>query len=205
VAIDDPPTKTDGRRAAGAETRRRLIEAAADLLAADGEHGVTLRAVGKAADANIAAVRYHFGSREGLIAEVVGEAARHVIEKQLTALSRLADDPRAPVAAEWVEAWATPLIQVAVGRTDSERRLGRIVGKTLAAPFDGLDVQLRELSSVPTERLIDALDHAAPRTSPSGPPTRRSPADGQTFPNPRTHKNKDSDLWISSCRTRRRS
>jgi len=161
----DPTTtenQGDGRRAAGAETRRRLIAAATELLADNGEHGVTLRAVSKAAGANVAAVQYHFGSREGLIAEVVGDAARHVITAQLAALDALAARRRRPTAAEWVEAWAIPLIRVATGDTAQERRLGRIVGQTLAAPFEGLDVQLRELSTAPTERLIDGLDDTLP-------------------------------------------
>jgi len=158
--LDQP--QPDGRRAAGAETRRRLVAAAAGLLAERGEHGVTLRGVSRVAGANVAAVQYHFGSREALIAEVVGEATRHVITAQMAALDALGARRRRPTAAEWVEAWATPLIRVAAGRTPEERRLGRIVGQTLAAPFEGLDVRLRELSSVPTERLIDGLDGALP-------------------------------------------
>ena len=162
MATDRDHHKADGRRVAGAETRRRLLAAAADLLAEGGEHGVTLRAVSRAAGANVAAIQYHFGSREALIAEVVGEAARHVITAQLTALEALSRRKRRPTAAEWVESWATPLIRVATGRTAEERRLGRIVGQTFAAPFERLDVQLRELTTQPTEQLIDALDRTLP-------------------------------------------
>lgn len=153
---------TDGRRAAGAETRRRLIAATADLLAAHGEQGVTLRAVSRAAEANSAAIQYHFGSRDALIAEVVGEATRDVVAAQLAALSDLAEKHRRPPAAKLVEAWATPLIRVATDGTPEAQRLGRIVGQTLAAPSESLDVQLREMAAQPTEQLIEGLDRALP-------------------------------------------
>ena len=153
---------SDGRRAAGAETRRRLIAAASELLAEHGERGVTLRAVSEAAQANVAAVQYHFGSRQRLISTVLADAARHVVEAQSAALAALSSRNDDPTPADWVEAWAVPLVRVVHGRTAEDRRLGRIVGQTLAAPLEGLDVQLREIATVPTEQLIDALDQAMP-------------------------------------------
>jgi AcrR family transcriptional regulator len=160
-------TKTDGRRAAGAQTRRRLLAAAAELLAERGEAGVTLRAVSAAADANVAAVRYHFGSREALIAAVIETSARQVVEQQLEALDGLTARRRRPSPRELVEAWARPLVRVAIGAGPEERRLGRIVGQTLAAPLEGADVRLRELVSAPTERLIAALGEALPKVEPA--------------------------------------
>ena len=56
--------RTDQRRAAGLRTRARLMDAALDLIAARGEERVSLRELTGAADANVAAVSYHFGSLE---------------------------------------------------------------------------------------------------------------------------------------------
>src|SRR4051812_41922220 len=95
----------DGRRLAGAQTRARLVEAASQLLGAHGEAALRVRAVSAAAGANVAAVKYHFGSREGLIAEVVAQETRPVVEAQRDALDALGPD--AP-ADEWVRAWASP-------------------------------------------------------------------------------------------------
>ncbi|RKQ92614.1 TetR family transcriptional regulator [Solirubrobacter pauli] len=152
-------SEVDGRRAAGAETRRRLLAAASEILAGRGEPALTLRAVSAAAEANVAAVQYHFGSREALVAAVVTEATRPVVDAQLSALDALDADatPRA-----LVKAWALPLVRVAIGRTPEERRLGRIVGQTLAAPFAQVDVQVRALASRPADRLIAGLDRALP-------------------------------------------
>ena len=54
--------RTDQRRETGLRTRARLMDAALDMLAERGEEGVTLRELTDAAEANVAAVSYHFGS-----------------------------------------------------------------------------------------------------------------------------------------------
>jgi AcrR family transcriptional regulator len=56
------------------ETRRRLLETAAELFADHGFAGVTVREISRAARANLAAVNYHFGDKLGLYAEVVQAA-----------------------------------------------------------------------------------------------------------------------------------
>lgn len=145
----------DGRRAAGAQTRERLVDAATALLAQEGEAGVTLRALSARSGANVAAVKYHFGSREALIVHVVEVAVRPVVDAQVAALEAVPEE--AGVAA-WVEAWATPLIAVAVGGAP----LGRVIAQTLAAPAGSLDVQVREATTRATELLLDGLARALP-------------------------------------------
>src|SRR5688500_17060689 len=49
-----------------AQTRLRLVEAAAREFAANGFHHATVRDICKRAEANVAAVNYHFGDKEGL-------------------------------------------------------------------------------------------------------------------------------------------
>jgi AcrR family transcriptional regulator len=73
--------KADQRREAGQRTRMRLIDAALDLLAERGEDGVSLRELTGAAQANVAAVSYHFGSLKSLC----DAAVEHALEQYLTA------------------------------------------------------------------------------------------------------------------------
>jgi len=74
-----PRTRTRGasarQRAGGgpAATRRRLLDAAGALFAARGFRGATLREIAERAGANLAAVNYHFGSKEALYLEVARE------------------------------------------------------------------------------------------------------------------------------------
>src|SRR3954469_8041648 len=84
-----PPVKTDQRREAGQRTRTRLMDAALDLLAERGEDGVTLRALTDAADANVAAVSYHFGSLKALCDASVEYALERYLDAQEEALSPL--------------------------------------------------------------------------------------------------------------------
>ena len=54
-----------------AETRERLLKAAAQLFGDRGFKKVTIRDICKAAKANVAAVNYHFGDKTGLYREVL--------------------------------------------------------------------------------------------------------------------------------------
>ena len=56
------------------ETRRRLLRAATRLFAERGFHHVTVRQICRAARANVAAINYHFGGKEGLYREILGTA-----------------------------------------------------------------------------------------------------------------------------------
>jgi AcrR family transcriptional regulator len=64
-----PPASPQHRRAQrdrGAETRQRLIEAALDVFGRLGFDGASTRLIAKQAGANLAAIVYHFGSKEAL-------------------------------------------------------------------------------------------------------------------------------------------
>jgi AcrR family transcriptional regulator len=60
----------------GAETRARLIEAALDVFGHQGFEGATTRQIARAANANLAAILYHFGSKEALYRAV----AEHIVD-----------------------------------------------------------------------------------------------------------------------------
>ena len=56
------------------ETHVRVLTAASRLFAANGFEKVTVREICRAADANVAAVNYHFGDKLGLYREVLAKA-----------------------------------------------------------------------------------------------------------------------------------
>jgi AcrR family transcriptional regulator len=163
----DRSEHSDGRRLAGAHTRRRLLDAAAEILASHGEPGLTLRAVGAVAGSNVATVKYHFGSRDGLVAEVITNATGSVVSAQLAALDALGDQAPSPSAQALIRAWATPLVRVAISRETGDRRLGRIIGQSLATPDGRLDHNIKDITAVPTQRLRDGLRDALPHLDPA--------------------------------------
>jgi AcrR family transcriptional regulator len=58
------------------ETRERLLTAATRLFAEQGFDAVTVRDICRRADANVAAVNYHFGGKVGLYEQVMDSAIR---------------------------------------------------------------------------------------------------------------------------------
>ena len=108
--------RTDQRREAGQRTRTRLMDAALELLAERGEDGVTLRELTDAAEANVAAVSYHFGSLKALCDEAVEQALERYLDAQHEALSTLG--PEATLE-ELAAAFARPMIHaLATGGRD---------------------------------------------------------------------------------------
>ena len=124
-------TKTDARREAGERTRHRLLEAARELLAERGEDAVRLRDITDAADANVAAVNYHFGSKEALCREAVEQAIRRLLEEQIERLRELDEEA---TLEDIAAAWARPVITAASGPPCEEQSFRRIMARVASDP-----------------------------------------------------------------------
>src|SRR3989440_7847314 len=127
--------RADQRRAAGERTRARLMEAALDLIAERGEEGVTLRELTDAADANVAAVSYHFGALKTLCDAAIEQALGGYLEAQQTAVSAL---PPESTLEELAEAFARPMIS-ALTKGGRDRAVIRIVARAGIDPPKGWD------------------------------------------------------------------
>ena len=64
-----------GRHLEGAQTRERVLEAAAKLIGAQGYAATSIARISKASGANPASIYWAFGSKEGLLAAVMERAA----------------------------------------------------------------------------------------------------------------------------------
>ncbi|MBJ8347481.1 TetR/AcrR family transcriptional regulator [Antrihabitans sp. YC2-6] len=112
------PMKT----AKDADTRARLFAATEMLLLERGDD-VSIRSICAAADANVAAVHYHFGSREALLTALLEDRLAPVWRQPLTGLA----ETDAPVSA-YVDAIVEPFSALAadpIGRCHL-RLLGKI-------------------------------------------------------------------------------
>src|SRR4051794_33211916 len=127
--------RVDQRREAGLRTRARLMDAALDLLAERGEDGLTLRELTTAAEANVSAVSYHFGSLRSLCDAAIEHALERYLDAQEEALSAL--EPESTVE-EVAEAFARPMISaLSVGGRDLA--VMRIVARAGIDPPVGWD------------------------------------------------------------------
>lgn len=68
------------------ETRDQLLGAAVRCIADKGLAGTTSRAIAKEAGVNLAAITYHFGSKDQLVTEAMLEALRSWLEPTLAVL-----------------------------------------------------------------------------------------------------------------------
>jgi AcrR family transcriptional regulator len=78
------------------DTKEQIISVAERLFAERGFAGTTLRNVISEADVNLAAVHYHFGSKEELFRAVVERFARPIVEQELALLKQLQAGGRVP-------------------------------------------------------------------------------------------------------------
>ena len=69
-------------------TPRAIIESAERHFAEYGFAGASIRAIVKDANVNLAAVHYHFGSKEGLFSAVLGRYAKPIVQAQMANLDR---------------------------------------------------------------------------------------------------------------------
>lgn len=71
------------------DTPERILDAAERLFAERGVDGSSLRAVTRAAGVNLAAIHYHFGSKEALLAAVMARRIEPVNQARLKRLEEL--------------------------------------------------------------------------------------------------------------------
>jgi len=91
-------------------TRERILGVAEALFARHGFAGASLRQVTAGAKVNLAAVNYHFGSKEGLIEEVFRRRLDELNRERLAALAALA--ARSDITLEAVlDAFIRPALQ----------------------------------------------------------------------------------------------
>jgi AcrR family transcriptional regulator len=72
----------DGRALRGEATRRRIVEAAREVLLARGYGGTSTRAVADEAGVRLSLVHYHFGSKQRLLLDVLEHENTGLLERQ---------------------------------------------------------------------------------------------------------------------------
>jgi AcrR family transcriptional regulator len=144
-------------------TQECLLDAAEQLFVENGFAATSLRSIAAAADANLAATHYHFGSKEGLFEAVIHRRVTPINEARLAGLDELERTSGYQVE-DVLEAFLAPLMSAdaahlpklvgriysephAVSRPILEREFGEIVSRFVAAIS-------RVLPKVPQQELL---------------------------------------------------
>jgi AcrR family transcriptional regulator len=122
--VSGSPHYRRARRDRGGETRAQLIEAALEVFGRLGYEGATTREIAKAANANLAAIVYHFGSKEALHIAVAEHVVASILAKIGPTLA-VATDPAAtasPAAArDTLHRLIETMIDTLLGSAEAEQ------------------------------------------------------------------------------------
>lgn len=114
-------------------TKERILGAAEELFALQGFSGTSLRQVTSRADVNIAAVNYHFGSKENLVNEVFRRRMDDMSSQRLQLLRAAQPGDLEAVLAAFVE----PPLALAGDRSGGGAFI-RVIARAYAEKNDGL-------------------------------------------------------------------
>ena len=141
-----------------AETKERILDAAERLFAERGFAATSTRGITRVADVNLAAVNYHFGSKEQLLCEVVVRR----IDPVNRARVRLLDECEAalpdaePSLEQVLHAFIHPVFALTNGPFQ------RLIGRLYAEPVEALvELYKRQFGDV-FDRFRTALSRALP-------------------------------------------
>lgn len=155
----------DGTAAAGARgaTRDLILDVAERLFAEHGIAGVSLRAIIAEAGVNTAAVHYHFGSKENLVAEVFLHRAALIADERLRLLGLAT---RKPPGRERLEAILHAFLEPGLlGGADSvevARRYAKFRAKLVADQSDFARDLLARSFNESSRRFVEALADTLP-------------------------------------------
>lgn len=146
------------------DTRERILDAAERLFMAHGYEGTSMRQITGEAGVNLAAVNYHFGSKESLMQEVFRRRLDWLNEERMRVLDELEDaaagKPLKP--SQIVDGFFGTLLRMA----DDEQRGGvtflRLLGRTLTDPSEFIRTFMAHEYASVVERYKEALFKALP-------------------------------------------
>jgi AcrR family transcriptional regulator len=147
-----------------ADTRERILNAGERLFMAHGYEGTSMRQITSEASVNLAAVNYHFGSKESLMQEVFRRRLDWLNEERMRVLGEMereaAGKPLKP--SQIVDGFFGTLLRMA----DDEERGGvtflRLLGRTLTEPSEFIRTFLAHEYATVMDRYKEALFKALP-------------------------------------------
>jgi AcrR family transcriptional regulator len=92
--------------------RQRLIDASEQLFAEHGWNAVSIRTIVAAAGVNLAALHYHFGSKEQLLTEIFAARAKPIAEERMRLLAEIERQGGTPSLEGILEAFLRPALTI---------------------------------------------------------------------------------------------
>lgn len=121
ASADAPaPALPDDRTSGSDSTAARILDAAERLFAQHGIEAASVRAITQAANANIAAVHYHFGSKHDLVRALLERRIAEMDARRRPLLDAALARPKVTVH-DIAEVWVRPLASMALDHDGANR------------------------------------------------------------------------------------
>lgn len=154
------PTRRSSRTAATPEdTRTRILDVAERLFAERGIETVSVRSILAEAGVNVALAHYHFGSREGLIEELLRTRIAPLVQELLRDLDEVDARGADATLEDVLRAYFTP----AARWLTEQPRFGRILAQLQTSPSPEIRAMGRDALRNVLTRLGEAVMKRLPR------------------------------------------
>lgn len=156
------------RNRSGRITRTKILDAAEQVFADKGINGASLREIMIAAEVNIAAVNYYFGSKADLLKAVVARRSSLINGTRLSLLDEAAaQNGGTPTIDGWLHAFIAPFIDAEGSDDAGWRNFMRVLNWVATAQgHDTLCAEIiQETYGAMRQRFLDALAGAMPELS----------------------------------------
>ena len=143
-------------------TRTRILDAAEELFMQHGFEGTSMRQLTSRAGVNLAAVNYHFGSKDALIEAVFRRRLDPMNAARLAELAKLdASGSLSPEAI--IRAFVGPSLRLVEDAKGGGRNFTRLLGRTYTEPSKTLRALIGQMYAPTMERYKTALERALPQ------------------------------------------
>ena len=150
------------------DTRERILDAAEQLIAENGIGSTSLRHIIAAAEVNLAAVHYHFGSKQALVEEVYARHIKPVNRERLSRLEalKMASRGEAVELEALLDAFLCPIVLMEAENPERKKLVKKLFGRIHAESGEIREVilgQFREVLDYYIPAFRKALPHLPPR------------------------------------------
>jgi AcrR family transcriptional regulator len=167
MATGCAPDATVVTEGALSDTKQRILDAAERLFGEEGFDGTSMRAVTAAADVNLAAVNYHFGSKAALLDAVVGRILGPATERQLRRLDELEQGPGEATVEELLEAFLVPIFHMLEDEGERGPVIAQLFGRIMGDPGTEMRGMILKRVARSDRRFQDAFARALTHLPPA--------------------------------------
>ena len=160
------PKSSEVHVSASSDTREQILDAAEQLIGDQGIDRASVRAITELAGANLAAVSYHFGSKDALVREVFERRLRPINQERVRLLAEHLRSTDSPDLESIVRAFVLPPFGVLLG--EEAANFGRCMVRVMADPGPQMRDLLMEVFSEVMQRFVGAVQSVLPGVDPAG-------------------------------------